>query len=182
MHHLIADGIHGAKALTFDRFLSTCDIQSELFSKVFAHLYIFVFLMRILCTHALEVDTIHYHVNMRMLLIVMTKCNKLVIIISHSLQIIIDQLSQYGVVNAWCIMWRKGKDEVSNRFLCSAAQSSMHHETIRYGLIVRQVDAITCCYQCGILSWIVDIVDETTKRRAMKYFTVHIEFDLTFNH
>ena len=182
MHHLIVDSIHAAKTLTFDRVLSTCDKKSELLSKVSAHLYIFVFLMRIFCTLALEVDTIHNDVNMWMLLIVMTKCNKLVIVISHSLQIIIDQLSQHGVVNAWCIMWRKGKNKVSNWLLCSTTQSCMHHEAICYGLIVRQVDTITCCHQCSFFAWIVNIVDETTKRRAMKYFTVHIEFDLTFTH
>ena len=94
MHHLIADGIHGAKSLYFDYFLSTCDIQFILSSKVFAHLYIFVFLMCVFGTLTLEVDTIHNDVNMWMLLVVMTKGNKLIIVISHFLQVFVSKLPQ----------------------------------------------------------------------------------------
>ena len=161
MHHVVANGIHRPKSSFFNRVLSCSHIQTRTLSQVFAYPYIFDFFVWIGCTFPLEVDTIHNDMNMLMLLIVMTKGNKLIIVISHFLQVFAGKLSQHGVVNAWCIMWRKRKNEVSNRHLRSAAQPCMHHETIRNGLIVHQVNAITCCHQCSIFVWIIDIVAKT---------------------
>ena len=59
-------------------------------------------------------------------------------------------------------------------FLGSGAQSCMHYETICDGLIVREVNPIACYNKCGILAVVIDIVDKSTERCTMEYFTVHM--------
>ena len=102
--------------------------------------------MRVFCATPLIVDSIDNDVDVWMLLVEVTECDELIIVVTHATKIFKNNVFKFLVRELCGVMRRESQNKVSDRFLCSATQFCMHDETINDGLIVRQVDAFTCCH------------------------------------
>ena len=92
MHDMITNSIYLAEPVLIDSFFTFGYVQSILLSQFTTDFDVPVLLMRVLCADTLVVDTAGYDVDVRMLLVEVTNCNKWVVIVAHALKVVIDYM------------------------------------------------------------------------------------------